>query len=54
MRILLYYRAVIKLGCRGRLYGFDVNTINFNDAAPLTVTIEASPPSQSRGPNKVS
>ncbi|KAI7856186.1 galactose-binding domain-like protein [Circinella umbellata] len=44
--------TIIKLGCDGRLYGFDINTINFNDAAPLTVTIEASPSNQSRGPNK--
>ncbi|KAI8139769.1 galactose-binding domain-like protein [Fennellomyces sp. T-0311] len=34
--------AIVRLGCQGHLYGFDVNTANFNDAAPLTVTIEAS------------
>ncbi|KAI9495918.1 galactose-binding domain-like protein [Zychaea mexicana] len=34
--------AVVRLGCQGHLYGFDVNTTNFNDAAPLTVTIEAA------------
>ncbi|KAI9247712.1 galactose-binding domain-like protein [Phascolomyces articulosus] len=34
--------AVVRLGCQGHLYGFDINTVNFNDAAPLTATIEAA------------
>jgi allantoicase len=40
--IPLLVRAIIKLGCEGTITGFDIDTTNFKDSAPVEVKVEAA------------